>query len=90
MSSTTSDASAGSADPGGSRLNGFLDGIRVVDLSRYLPGPLATLLLADLGADVVKIEGPDGDGIGAIGPRLDGDRGAYYEAITAGKSVIAS
>ena len=55
MSSTTSDASAGSADPGGSRLNGFLDGIRVVDLSRYLPGPLATLLLADLGADVVKI-----------------------------------
>ncbi len=89
MSSTTSDASAGSADPGGSRLNGFLAGIRVVDLSRYLPGPLATLLLADLGADVVKIEGPDGDGIGAIGPRLDGDRGAYYEAITAGKSVIA-
>jgi len=39
-----------------------LQGIRVLDLTRLLPGPLATLHLAELGAEVVKIEGPDGQG----------------------------
>ena len=38
-----------------------LAGLRVLDLSRYLPGPLATLRLAELGADVVKLEAPQGD-----------------------------
>jgi crotonobetainyl-CoA:carnitine CoA-transferase CaiB-like acyl-CoA transferase len=38
-----------------------LAGVRVLDLSRYLPGPYATLLLAELGADVVKVEPPAGD-----------------------------
>ncbi|QLH38697.1 MAG: CoA transferase [Defluviicoccus sp.] len=42
-------------------LRDFLDGIRVLDLSQYLPGPFATRMLADMGADVVKVEPPGGE-----------------------------
>src|SRR4051794_6505516 len=38
-----------------------LAGLRVLDLSRYLPGPMATLRLAELGADVLRLEPPEGD-----------------------------
>ncbi|HUJ27029.1 MAG TPA: CaiB/BaiF CoA-transferase family protein [Myxococcales bacterium] len=48
-----------------------LEGVRVLDLSRLLPGPYASLLLSDLGADVVKIEDPDpGDYLRAISPGM--------------------
>lgn len=71
----------------GSRLNGFLTGIRVVDLSLYLPGPLASLLFADMGADVLKIEPPGGDEMEGLGPRGPQGQGLFYEAVNAGKSV---
>ena len=71
-----------------SRLHSFLKGIRVVDLSRYLPGPLASLMLSDLGAAVIKVESPQGDGLETLGPlRADG-RSAWHEAINGGKEIL--
>jgi crotonobetainyl-CoA:carnitine CoA-transferase CaiB-like acyl-CoA transferase len=71
-----------------SRLNDCLRGIRVLDLSRYLPGPKATLFLADLGAEVLKIEAPSGDEMQELGPRDADGRPIFYAALNAGKSVM--
>ena len=70
-----------------SALNAWLEGVRVLDLSQYLPGPLATLFLADFGADVLKIEPPRGDEMRNLGPRDDNGRPIFYEAVNAGKVV---
>lgn len=70
-----------------SRLNTWLHGIRVLDLSRYIPGPFATMLLADLGAEVVKIEAPDGDEMQHLGPRDAEGAPIFYASVNAGKSV---
>ena len=59
-----------------SRMREWLQGVRVLDLSRYLPGPLATLMLADMGAEVLKIEAPGGDEVLALGPRGPGGAGS--------------
>jgi len=65
-----------------------LDGVRVLDLTRLLPGAYATLLLADLGADVVKIEDPrGGDGMRTLGPRAGG-RTVYFEQLNRGKRSV--
>jgi crotonobetainyl-CoA:carnitine CoA-transferase CaiB-like acyl-CoA transferase len=67
-----------------------LDGIRVVDLSRVLAGPYCTMMLADLGADVVKVERPgDGDETRSWGPPYAGDEAAYFLAVNRGKRSIA-
>lgn len=76
---------------GSSGLASFLRGIRVLDLSALLPGPFASLLLADMGAEVLKVEPPQGDAMAHIGPRVDTGAGAetavFYEAVNAGKAV---
>lgn len=69
-----------------------LDGIRVADLSRVLAGPFATMLLADLGADVVKVEPPDGDETRGWGPPWWGPaedrRSAYFASVNRNKRSI--
>ena len=70
-----------------SALNSWLAGLHVLDLSQYLPGPLAGLFLADFGADVVKIEALRGDEMRNLGPRDDAGRPIFYDAVNAGKTV---
>jgi Predicted acyl-CoA transferases/carnitine dehydratase len=65
----------------------MLEDIRVIDLTRLLPGPYATQLLADLGADVVKVESPDGDFSRYSEPFLDGT-GGIFSMVNRGKRSV--
>ena len=68
-------------------MNAPLDGIRVLDLTRLLPGAYATLLLADLGADVIKVEDPrGGDGMRTL--PVAGGHNVYFEALNRNKRSI--
>jgi crotonobetainyl-CoA:carnitine CoA-transferase CaiB-like acyl-CoA transferase len=67
-----------------------LRGVRVVDLSRVLAGPYCTMVLADLGADVVKVERPGGgDETRSWGPPFTGGEAAYYLSVNRGKRSCA-
>jgi crotonobetainyl-CoA:carnitine CoA-transferase CaiB-like acyl-CoA transferase len=67
-----------------------LSGIRVVDLSRVLAGPYATMVLADLGADVVKVEHPrGGDETRSWGPPYAGGEAAYFLSVNRSKRSVA-
>jgi alpha-methylacyl-CoA racemase len=70
-----------------SRLNHCLHGVRVLDLSSYLPGPFASLLLADFGAEVLKVEPPQGDGMLQLGPRDANGTPLFHAALNAGKTI---
>ncbi len=70
-----------------SRVNQWLAGIRVLDLSRYRPGPFAGMLLADMGAEVLKIEGPDGDDMQHLGPSDAAGDPIFYPSLNGGKKV---
>jgi crotonobetainyl-CoA:carnitine CoA-transferase CaiB-like acyl-CoA transferase len=63
-----------------------LEGVRVLDLSRVLAGPYATMMLADLGADVLKVEHPErGDDTRHWGPPFAGGESAYFLSINRNK-----
>ena len=66
----------------------FLKGIKVLDLSQYVPGPYATLLLADMGADVVRIEPPGGEPMRRFGPPDADGISAWYKLVNGSKSVL--
>jgi len=67
-----------------------LDDVRVVDLTTLLPGPYGTQLLADLGADVVKVEPVDsGDNARYTPPLTDDGHGALFDAVNRGKRSVA-
>lgn len=76
---------------GGRPANGGpLRGVKVLDLTQMLSGPYCSMMLADLGADVVKVESPSGDFIRAAGPQRSSAElyGAYFQSINRGKRSI--
>ena len=72
----------------GPRVAGAMDGVRVLDLSRVLSGPYCTQILADHGAEVIKVEPPSGDETRTWGPPFMGDVAAYYQGINRNKRGI--
>jgi CoA:oxalate CoA-transferase len=67
---------------------GPLSGITIVDMSRILAGPYCTLLLAELGARVIKVETPQGDDAREYGPFVNG-KSTYFASVNRGKESIA-
>jgi crotonobetainyl-CoA:carnitine CoA-transferase CaiB-like acyl-CoA transferase len=70
--------------------SGPLAGVRVLDLSRILSGPFATMVFADLGADVIKLENPrTGDDTREWAPPYQGDQSAYFLSVNRNKRGVA-
>lgn len=68
--------------------DGPLDGIRVVDLTSMISGPVATMMLADQGADVIKVEPPGGDLVRAMGANRGGVSATFVSANRSKRSVV--
>ena len=64
-----------------------LDGLRVIDLTHYIAGPFCTKLLADYGAEVIKIERPGGEDMRHYEPRFDGES-AMFAVLNRGKKSL--
>ncbi|MPQ99088.1 CoA transferase [Modestobacter sp. I12A-02628] len=77
------------AVPAGAAPAGPLAGLLVADFSRVLAGPYATMLMADLGAEVVKVEGPGGDDTRTWAPPLRDGVSTYYLGVNRNKRSIA-
>ncbi len=65
-----------------------LSGLRVLDLTRVLAGPLCTMILGDMGADVIKVEPPSGDETRGWGPPHAGGEAAYYLGVNRNKRGV--
>jgi crotonobetainyl-CoA:carnitine CoA-transferase CaiB-like acyl-CoA transferase len=68
-----------------------LSGVRVLDFCHFLAGPYGTLILAELGADVIKIEDPDHpDEARLVGPHFQGDQSLYFATLNRGKRSVSA
>jgi crotonobetainyl-CoA:carnitine CoA-transferase CaiB-like acyl-CoA transferase len=72
----------------GQMQGGPLAGVRVIDLTTVVLGPFATQTLGDMGADVIKVEAPDGDNCRWIGPRRTEGMGAYFAMLNRNKRSV--
>jgi CoA:oxalate CoA-transferase len=68
--------------------SGALRGLRVLDLTQFLSGPFCTMILGDLGADVIKVESPEGDLTRSLPPYFVGQDSAYYLHVNRNKRDI--
>ncbi|MCD4536483.1 CoA transferase [Nocardioides sp. cx-169] len=69
---------------------GMLHGVRILDLTHFLAGPFATMTLADLGANVIKLENPDRpDEARSVGPYMQQGQSLYFTALNSGKRSLA-
>ena len=77
------------AEPGPPTRRPPLEGIVVADFSRVLAGPLAAMVLGDLGAEVIKVERPEGDDTRAWGPPWAADgTSTYFESVNRNKRSV--
>jgi formyl-CoA transferase/CoA:oxalate CoA-transferase len=72
----------------GTELSGILLGVRILDCTRNIAGPVATMLAAEMGADVIKVEPPGGDEMRQWPPFVDGES-VYFVSCNRGKRSIA-
>jgi crotonobetainyl-CoA:carnitine CoA-transferase CaiB-like acyl-CoA transferase len=79
-----------STEETGTASDAALAGVRVLDLSRVLAGPYATMMLGDLGADVVKVERPGGDDTRAWGPPYFHGESTYFLSVNRNKRTLVA
>jgi crotonobetainyl-CoA:carnitine CoA-transferase CaiB-like acyl-CoA transferase len=67
-----------------------LEGVRVLDFSRVLAGPLCAMVAGDLGADVIKVESPEGDPVRTLAPPRYGEDATYYLAVNRNRRNVVA
>lgn len=69
---------------------GALEGVKILDLSNWIAGPFGTMLLGDLGADVIKVESLDGDGCRPLGPPFQQGESHFFMGINRNKRDLVT